>query len=77
MVGQTILFANLKMVIAAELDIDERKKNIEIRYIINGNSSPMIIRNDIGVRLYLELKKNEPEAFKHPLCIDLQTKILK
>ncbi|KAG5624700.1 hypothetical protein H5410_009918 [Solanum commersonii] len=48
-VGQSISFLNLKAAISAELDIDVSRKNIEIRYIIEGNSSPMKIKNDMGV----------------------------
>ncbi|KAG5587142.1 hypothetical protein H5410_047576 [Solanum commersonii] len=52
-VGQSILFLNLKTAISAELDIDVSRKNIEISYIVEGNSSPMKIKNDMGVKLYL------------------------
>lgn len=55
-IGQTISFANLKMGIATELDNNVIKKKVEIRYIIEVNSSPIIIRNDMGVRLYLKNK---------------------
>ncbi|XP_049354645.1 uncharacterized protein LOC125819221 [Solanum verrucosum] len=37
-VGQSISFLNLKVAISAELDIDVSRKNIEISYIIEGNS---------------------------------------
>lgn len=62
------------MTIAAELDIDERKKSRKIRYHIKGNSSSMIIRNDIEIHLYFELKKNESAVLKYPLCIDVSNK---
>ncbi|KAH0709998.1 hypothetical protein KY284_011425 [Solanum tuberosum] len=61
---------NLVSTIAAELNIDESRKNIEIRYIVEGNSSPMNIRTDMGVRLYVEVKKREIEFGMYPLCID-------
>ena len=47
-----------------------REKNIEIRYIVEGNSSPMNIRIDMGVRLYVEVKKREIGFGMYPLCID-------
>ncbi|XP_027775064.1 uncharacterized protein LOC107027503 [Solanum pennellii] len=37
-VGDSISFSNLKAAIAAELDIDVSRKDIEIRYIVEGNS---------------------------------------
>ncbi|KAG5615769.1 hypothetical protein H5410_015593 [Solanum commersonii] len=58
-VGQSISFLNLKATISIELDIDVSRKNIETRYIVEGNLSPMKIKNDIGVKLYLEVKKSE------------------
>ncbi|KAG5569413.1 hypothetical protein H5410_059179 [Solanum commersonii] len=35
-VSENISFVNLISAIAAELDIDELKKNIEIRYVVEG-----------------------------------------
>ncbi|KAG5607401.1 hypothetical protein H5410_028893, partial [Solanum commersonii] len=74
-VGQLVSFMNLKAAITAELEIDEVRKNIEIRYIVEGNSCPMKIKNDMGVRLYLEVKKSEPDFAMYPLCIDTTDKI--
>ncbi|KAG5617881.1 hypothetical protein H5410_017705 [Solanum commersonii] len=74
-VGQSISFLNLKAAISAELDIDVSRKNIEIRYIVEGNLSPMKIKNDMGVKLYLEVKKSEPRSAMYPLCIDTSEKI--
>ena len=56
-VGDSISFSNLKAAIAAELDIDVSRKEIEIRYIVEGNSCPMKLKNDTSVKLYFELKK--------------------
>jgi len=36
-VGENISFVNLISAITAELVIDELKKNIEIRYVVEGN----------------------------------------
>ncbi|KAG5585646.1 hypothetical protein H5410_046080 [Solanum commersonii] len=74
-VGQSISFLNLKAAISAELDIDVSGKNIEISYIVEGNSSLMKIKNDMGVKLYLEVKKSEPGFAMYPLCIDTNEKI--
>ncbi|KAG5601425.1 hypothetical protein H5410_032795 [Solanum commersonii] len=74
-VGQSISFLNLKAAISAELDIDVSRKSIEISYIIEGNLSPMKIKNDMGVNLYLEVKRSEPGFAMYPLCIDTNEKI--
>ncbi|KAG5592262.1 hypothetical protein H5410_042776 [Solanum commersonii] len=43
---------------------------MEIRYVVKGNSCPLCIRNDMGVKLYIEVKKHEMEFGMYPLCID-------
>ncbi|KAM3204835.1 hypothetical protein P3L10_028245 [Capsicum annuum] len=48
----------LIFVIAAELEIDHAKKNIDARYIVDENTASMVIRNEIGVKIYVELKKS-------------------
>lgn len=59
-VGQSISFVNLKVAIAAKLEIDETRKNLKVRYMLEDNSSPMMIRNGIKRRLYIEVKKMSP-----------------
>ena len=59
-VGQSISFMNLKTLILAELKIDCVTKDIEIRYIVEGNSCPLKIKNVMGVKLYLEVNRNSP-----------------
>ena len=73
-VGENISFMNLISTIAAELGIDESKKNIDIRYVVEGNSSPLCIQNDMGVKLYVEIKNHEAGFGTYPLCIDTSDK---
>ena len=73
-VGENISFMNLISTIAAELGIDDSKKNIDIRYVVEGNSSPLCIRKDMGVKLYVEIKKHEAGFGTYPLCIDTSDK---
>lgn len=70
-VGDNILFVNLKAVIAAELRVDEQRKKLLIRYVLVRNSSPITIRNNRGVMLYVEVKKKESSFDIYPLCIDI------
>lgn len=67
--GDNISFVNLKVVIVAELVVDEWRKKLLIRYIIEGNSSLITISNDMSVRLYVEVKKKEPNFGMYPLCV--------
>ncbi|MCD9640705.1 hypothetical protein HAX54_026181 [Datura stramonium] len=63
--------------IMTQLGIDDTDKKIEIRYIVEGNSTPMEIRNDMGVRLYVELKKFNREFRLYPLCINISYSVEK
>ncbi|KAH0736956.1 hypothetical protein KY290_035661 [Solanum tuberosum] len=75
-VGESISFMNLKALILAELEIDGVRKDIEIRYIVDGNTCPLKIRNDMGVKLYLEVRRNETGIGMYPLCIDTTEKMV-
>ena len=44
-----------------------QKKNIEIRYVVEGNSFPLCIQTDMGLKLYIEIKKHEVEIGMYPL----------
>ena len=75
-VGHSISFVNLKTLILSELEIDTVTKDIEIRYIVEASSCPLKIKNDMGVKLYFEVKKNASGIGMYPLCIDTTDKIL-
>lgn len=64
-IGENITYRNLILAIAAELKIDESRK---ARCIVEGSSSPMLINNDMRVKLYLEKKKKELLALKCIHC---------
>lgn len=51
------------------------RKNLKIRYIVEENLSSFLIRNDMGVRLYIEVKRSEHVISMYPLCIDTSDKI--
>ncbi|XP_047270267.1 uncharacterized protein LOC124899415 [Capsicum annuum] len=57
-----------------KLDIDQVKKNIDVRYIVDGNMAPMVIRNDNGIKIYVELKKIFTDFVMYPLCITTRDK---
>ncbi|KAM3321694.1 hypothetical protein P3S67_002845 [Capsicum chacoense] len=68
-ISESIIFLKLISTIAMELDIDEVRKQIEVKYVVEGNSSPIVIRNDNGVRVYVELKKQLVGLINFSLCI--------
>ncbi|OIT37510.1 hypothetical protein A4A49_56103, partial [Nicotiana attenuata] len=55
--------------ISNQLDIDLSSKSIKIEYKVEGNCTPMEIHNDMGYRVYVELKKVNREFGIYPLCI--------
>ncbi|KAM3285073.1 hypothetical protein P3S67_023872 [Capsicum chacoense] len=52
-----------------ELNIVEVCKKIEVKYVVEGNSSPIVLRNDNGVRIYVELKKQFSGLVNFSLCV--------
>ncbi|XP_070003404.1 uncharacterized protein LOC142165732 [Nicotiana tabacum] len=52
-----------------QLGIDLSSKSIKIQYKVEENCTPMEIHNDIGYRVYVELKKENREFGRYPLCI--------
>ncbi|XP_070044952.1 uncharacterized protein [Nicotiana tomentosiformis] len=55
--------------ISKQLDVDLRSKSIKIEYKVDGNYTLMKIHNDMGYRVYVELKKVNREFGMYPLCI--------
>ncbi|XP_060190841.1 uncharacterized protein LOC132620161 [Lycium barbarum] len=55
--------------VATQLNLDKKMKNISIKYMVEGDSIPMEIHNDMGVRVYVELKKENKALPMYPLCI--------
>ncbi|XP_075099243.1 uncharacterized protein LOC142176078 [Nicotiana tabacum] len=62
----------LSSTIGEQLSIDTSNKIIEIKYIVNENCPPMEIRNDMGVRVYMESKKENKNLGLYPLCISVR-----
>ncbi|OIT30536.1 hypothetical protein A4A49_62769, partial [Nicotiana attenuata] len=62
-------YNNLVASISNQLGIDLSTKSIKIQYKVEGNSTPMEIHNDMGCRVYVELKKENREFGMYPLCI--------
>ncbi|XP_075076807.1 uncharacterized protein LOC142163424 [Nicotiana tabacum] len=62
----------LSSTIAEQLSIDTSDKIIEIKYIVNENCPPMEIRNDMGVRAYMETKKENKNLGSYLLCISVR-----
>ncbi|XP_070049080.1 uncharacterized protein [Nicotiana tomentosiformis] len=62
-------YSQLNTAIAEHLMIDTSVKIIEIKYTVNERYPPMKIRNDMGVRVYMEMKKENKNLGMYLLCI--------
>ena len=61
-------YNDLYNVIAMQLGIDTNVNKLKIEYKIEEGKTPMLIHNDMGVRVYIMLKKSGNEFNKYPLC---------
>ncbi|OIT37972.1 hypothetical protein A4A49_63736, partial [Nicotiana attenuata] len=62
-------YNNLVAATSHQLGIYLSSKSIKIQYKVERNSTPMEIHNDMGYRIYVELKKENREFGMYPLCI--------
>ncbi|XP_070011480.1 uncharacterized protein [Nicotiana sylvestris] len=71
-VDENTSYSILISTIAEQLSIDTSEKIAEIKYMVNDNCPPMEIRNDMGVRVYMETKKENKNLGSYPLCISVR-----
>ncbi|XP_070012766.1 uncharacterized protein [Nicotiana sylvestris] len=69
-------FNDLVGSISNQLGIDLSTNTIKIQYNVEGNRTSMEIHNDMGYRVYVELKKENREFGMYPLCITTMEKEL-
>lgn len=55
--------------IAVELVLDQSQNFFDVWYIVEGNSSLMIIKNDNDVKIYVKLSKSVPKFVMYPSCM--------
>ncbi|XP_049410658.1 uncharacterized protein LOC125873853 [Solanum stenotomum] len=64
-------YSDLVDLISVQLNVDLTKKCIKIKYTVEGNNTPMEIRNDMGVCVYVQLKKINTQFGVYPLCVSI------
>ncbi|KAH0645329.1 hypothetical protein KY284_033213 [Solanum tuberosum] len=64
-------YSDLVDLISIQLNVDLTKKCMKIKYTVEGNDTPMEIRNDMGVRVYVQLKKINTQFGVYPLCVSI------
>ncbi|KAG5598404.1 hypothetical protein H5410_029774 [Solanum commersonii] len=62
-------YKKLYNVIAMQLDVDTNVIKLKIEYKVKKSKTPMLIHNDMGVRVYIMLKKAADDFNKYPICI--------
>ncbi|KAM3270182.1 hypothetical protein P3S67_029539 [Capsicum chacoense] len=61
---------DLVKLIGSQLMIDLRVKNVKTKYSVEGANKPMEIHNDMGVKVYVQLKKLNNVFAKYSLCVN-------
>ena len=51
--------------------VDLSFNSVKLRYKIEGSSAPLKIHDDMSVRVYVSLKKDNKELSKYPLCVSV------
>ncbi|XP_060195187.1 uncharacterized protein LOC132624420 [Lycium barbarum] len=64
-------YGDLVETIAIQLGVDISRKTISIKYVVEGDNMPIEIRNNMGVRVYVELKRENRGFEAYPLCVSI------
>ncbi|KAH0638833.1 hypothetical protein KY285_035419 [Solanum tuberosum] len=62
-------YKELYNVIATQLGVDMNVIKLKIEYKVEESNTPMLIHNDMGVRVYIMLKKATNDFNTYPICI--------
>ncbi|KAH0633676.1 hypothetical protein KY290_037112 [Solanum tuberosum] len=62
-------YKELYNVVAMQLGVDTNVIKLKIEYKVKESKTPMLIHNDMGVRVYIMLKKVADDFNKYPICI--------
>ncbi|XP_059277575.1 uncharacterized protein LOC132031628 [Lycium ferocissimum] len=64
-------YAELIETIAIQLGVDISRKTISIKYVVEGDNMLMEIHNYMGVRVYVELKRENKGFEMYPMCVSI------
>ncbi|XP_075088205.1 uncharacterized protein LOC142170246 [Nicotiana tabacum] len=67
-------FIDFISTISKQLMVDTTINLLEIQYKCDEDSPPMMIHNDMGLRVYIELKKKNYAFNEYPLCLTVKEK---
>ncbi|PON73073.1 hypothetical protein TorRG33x02_250490 [Trema orientale] len=64
-------YVGMLEIVFEALELRPEHHTIEMKYVVNVRLCPVKIINDRSVKVYMELKRNEVDKTKFPLCIDI------
>ncbi|XP_060191517.1 uncharacterized protein LOC132621312 [Lycium barbarum] len=64
-------YDELVCTITNQLGVDTVRKTISIKYTVEGDFQPIEIHNDMGVRVYVELKRENRVLGMYPMCVSI------
>ena len=64
-------FLEFYTTIATQIGVDLNNKTLKIEYKVEESNKRMVIHNDMGVRVYVMLKKANIDFNKFPICITI------
>ena len=65
------MYIGLLNILFKALKLRPKNHTVGIKYIVELETSLVKIMEDLAVDFYLELKKNEVDKTKFPLCLDI------
>ncbi|WMV49530.1 hypothetical protein MTR67_042915 [Solanum verrucosum] len=67
-------FKDLVDEVSKQIGVELRYNYLKLKYKIEGSNAPLEIRNEMGVRVYVSLKKENKELAKYPICVTVFVK---
>ena len=69
MIKEYASYKDLVDEVAKQIVVDLRYNRLKLKYKIEGSIAPLEIHNDMGMRVYVSLKKEAWEFAKYPICV--------
>ncbi|XP_059292648.1 uncharacterized protein LOC132046121 [Lycium ferocissimum] len=71
-IGSTFNFENLVKAISKQIRLDTQLNALEIKFVPRDGLMPILVYNDTGVQVYIELKKKNPEFTDFALYVTVK-----
>ncbi|KAK6791714.1 hypothetical protein RDI58_010795 [Solanum bulbocastanum] len=71
MLKEYATFRDLLDEVAKQIGVDLIFNSVKLKYKIEGSNAPLKIHNEMSLRVYVLLKKDNKELAKYPLCVSV------